>query len=144
MALIGLFGRLVVVDLSDILTLLGLFVVLNVVLLAVIAFLFRKKIAWWFKVGRHTVGWAGRLLRDPEIPSGTKALILLGLGYLVLPFDGSPDVVPLLGQLDDLGVLILILHVLLGPDRLAKMRADWSGSDAAFESLRRFAFRGRK
>jgi uncharacterized membrane protein YkvA (DUF1232 family) len=49
--------------------------------------------------------WA--LLRDGRVPGGQK-LILAGIGaYLFFPIDLIPDFVPVLGQLDDLAVVLL-------------------------------------
>lgn len=53
--------------------------------------------------------WA--LWRDPRVPVNRKAVLaLLGLGYLILPLDLIVDVIPLLGQIDDLGVLFFLLN----------------------------------
>jgi uncharacterized membrane protein YkvA (DUF1232 family) len=47
------------------------------------------------------------LIRDGRVPAGQK-LILAGVGaYLFLPIDLIPDFVPVLGQLDDLAVVLL-------------------------------------
>jgi uncharacterized membrane protein YkvA (DUF1232 family) len=55
--------------------------------------------------------WA--LLRDPRVPAGQK-LILAGIvGYLVLPIDLIPDFVPVLGQLDDIAVVLLGLDLFI-------------------------------
>jgi uncharacterized membrane protein YkvA (DUF1232 family) len=54
-----------------------------------------------------------RLLREPEVPRLAKALPVLGLAYVVLPLDIVPDVLPLIGQIDDLSVVWLILTLFL-------------------------------
>jgi uncharacterized membrane protein YkvA (DUF1232 family) len=49
--------------------------------------------------------WA--LLRDRRVPPAQK-LILAGIAaYLVLPIDLIPDFIPILGQLDDIAVVLL-------------------------------------
>lgn len=48
-----------------------------------------------------------RLLKDPEVPIYLKALPIAAVVYLLLPFDFLPDVIPGLGQLDDLTILIV-------------------------------------
>jgi uncharacterized membrane protein YkvA (DUF1232 family) len=48
--------------------------------------------------------WA--LARDPRVPTRQKLVLGAVAGYLVLPFDLIPDFIPVIGQLDDLGVLI--------------------------------------
>ena len=55
--------------------------------------------------------WA--LLRDGRVPARQK-LILVGIGaYLVFPIDLIPDFVPVLGQLDDLAVVLLGLDLFI-------------------------------
>lgn len=55
--------------------------------------------------------WA--LLRDGRVPVQQK-LILAGIGgYLFFPIDLIPDFVPVLGQLDDLAVVLLGLDLFI-------------------------------
>lgn len=54
-----------------------------------------------------------KLLLDPEVPIYLKALPFVGLIYLLLPFDFLPDVIPGLGQLDDLTILFLGLKMFI-------------------------------
>ena len=42
-----------------------------------------------------------RLIRDPSVSWFSKALPVLATLYVVSPFDLVPDVIPVLGQLDD-------------------------------------------
>ena len=48
-----------------------------------------------------------RLVRDPEVPIYLKLLPAATFAYLIFPFDFVPDIIPALGQLDDLGVLLV-------------------------------------
>lgn len=48
--------------------------------------------------------WA--LARDPRVPLQQKLVLGAIAGYLVFPIDIIPDFFPVIGQLDDLGVLI--------------------------------------
>ncbi len=48
-----------------------------------------------------------KLLLDPEVPIYLKVLPFAALVYLILPFDFLPDVIPGLGQLDDITILIV-------------------------------------
>ncbi|MBI3243613.1 MAG: DUF1232 domain-containing protein [Chloroflexi bacterium] len=47
------------------------------------------------------------LMRDPRVPLWLKALPVGSLAYLVMPFDIVTDVIPILGQLDDLAVIFI-------------------------------------
>lgn len=46
---------------------------------------------------------------DPSTPSRVKLLILGGLAYFVLPFDGLPDFLPLIGFTDDAAVIAAVV-----------------------------------
>ena len=54
-----------------------------------------------------------RLLRDPEVPVGLKALPIASVLYLVSPLDFLPDILPVVGQLDDFTVLLVGLEAFL-------------------------------
>ena len=54
-----------------------------------------------------------RLLREPGVPLLTKALPVLAGLYVISPLDFIPDVLPVLGQLDDLGVILIALEAFL-------------------------------
>jgi len=67
---------------------------------------------WWPALVKNVrLGW--RLLRDPLVPGWTKLIPLGALLYVVLPNDLIPDVLFGLGQLDDLGVLLLALRMFI-------------------------------
>jgi uncharacterized membrane protein YkvA (DUF1232 family) len=46
-----------------------------------------------------------RLLTDAEGPWSAKIVFLLAVAYVVFPVDAIPDVIPILGWLDDVGVV---------------------------------------
>lgn len=46
---------------------------------------------------------------DKSVSKWRKALLGAALVYMVVPFDAVPDMVPLFGWLDDLGVVSLAL-----------------------------------
>ena len=52
-----------------------------------------------------TLGDLGHYLSDSEVGRGRKLLLLLAVAYVVMPFDAIPDVIPVIGWLDDVGVL---------------------------------------
>jgi uncharacterized membrane protein YkvA (DUF1232 family) len=47
-----------------------------------------------------------RLLRDPRVPLYLKALPIGAVLYAVMPLDFLPDIAPLVGQIDDIGILL--------------------------------------
>ena len=50
---------------------------------------------------------AARLVRDPRVPLFAKALLVLAVVYVLSPVDVIPDVLPLVGQVDDLAIISL-------------------------------------
>ena len=47
-----------------------------------------------------------RLFRDSRVSLLPKALLVMSLAYLVWPFDVIPDFLPVIGEMDDLSVVV--------------------------------------
>ncbi|MCL4246774.1 MAG: DUF1232 domain-containing protein [Anaerolineae bacterium] len=54
----------------------------------------------------HQIRLTYRLLRDPRVPLWVKAIPFLPLVYLLSPIDILPDFIPVIGQLDDLTLIV--------------------------------------
>ena len=67
----------------------------------------------WLKefFSQFEVAW--KLFWDPRVPISTKLVPLLTLIYLLSPVDIFPDVVPGLGQVDDLMILLVGLRMFI-------------------------------
>lgn len=62
------------------------------------------------KAGEEVITLALKLyyaLCDDDTPVWAKSIIVGALGYFISPIDAIPDIVPVLGYSDDLGVLTL-------------------------------------
>jgi uncharacterized membrane protein YkvA (DUF1232 family) len=51
------------------------------------------------------------IVRDGRTPLPLKALLVAALAYLLTPLDLIPDALPIIGQADDLTVLLIVLDV---------------------------------
>jgi len=73
-------------------------------------------------IGQGKLAW--KLFRDPNVsPLVRYGLPLLGLIYVISPIDIIPDVIPVLGQLDDVAMIMLLTQVFiaLAPDNIVNM-----------------------
>jgi uncharacterized membrane protein YkvA (DUF1232 family) len=62
------------------------------------------------KVGR--IRALGRYFRDDQASIFGKGFVLFAVAYVIFPLDAIPDVAPVIGWLDDLGVVALaLLHL---------------------------------
>ena len=50
------------------------------------------------------------MMKSDNVPLKAKLILSAALGYFILPIDFIPDIAPLLGFTDDLGVLLLIIR----------------------------------
>lgn len=67
-----------------------------------------------------------RLLRDPRVPLWTKSIAFLGVIYILSPLDFIPDVFLVIGQIDDVGILLggmRLFETLSPPHVVAEHRA---------------------
>lgn len=83
----------------------------------------------------------GRLLGDPRVPRRHRLLLSALIGYLALPFDLVPDIIPVAGQLDDAVVVALVLRLVLRGAGSALLREHWPGPRESLTVLERLAGR---
>lgn len=72
-----------------------------------------------------------RLIRDPNVPIYLKLLPFLSLVYFLFPADLIPDLIPIIGQVDDLAVIVALskIFITLSPQdvvdgHLAQIRSE--------------------
>jgi uncharacterized membrane protein YkvA (DUF1232 family) len=83
----------------------------------------------------QNVQLAWRLMTDPRVSLITKALVpALGLAYVIVPIDLLPDVIPVLGQLDEVAVMLLLVRLFISlapPAVVAEHRTTMRGGSQA-------------
>jgi uncharacterized membrane protein YkvA (DUF1232 family) len=67
------------------------------------------------------------LMRDPRVSRLDRFLVVAAAAYIVSPFDVVPDVVPFLGQVDDVFLLMLALQRLVDGARRHVLLDHWRG-----------------
>jgi uncharacterized membrane protein YkvA (DUF1232 family) len=80
-----------------------------------------------------------RLAGDRSLPRGVRVRLWLLLGYLALPFDLVPDVVPVLGHADDVVIVVLVLRSVVRRAGSAAVERHWPGNPDGLAALRRLA-----
>jgi uncharacterized membrane protein YkvA (DUF1232 family) len=76
-----------------------------------------------------------RLLGDPHVPRRAKAALALVIPYLVSPIDLIPDFIPVIGQLDDALLVVVVFGYVArkaGRDVIAE---HWPGSEAGLRVI---------
>jgi uncharacterized membrane protein YkvA (DUF1232 family) len=68
-----------------------------------------------------------RLIKDPRAPLAEKALLLGTIVYVISPLDLLPDVIPFIGQVDDLYLVALVVLRLLSRTNGEVLREHWDG-----------------
>jgi uncharacterized membrane protein YkvA (DUF1232 family) len=69
-----------------------------------------------------------RLFKDKRVPMTEKALLVGAIAYVVSPIDVLPDVIPFIGQVDDLYLIALVTLRLLNRTGDEILREHWDGS----------------
>jgi uncharacterized membrane protein YkvA (DUF1232 family) len=81
------------------------------------------------------------LFRDPRVPRGTRALVLVAVIWIASPLDLIPEFVPVAGPLDDAIVAALVLRRVLRSAGREVVAEHWRGEPATLERIIRLAGR---
>ncbi|HHY45599.1 MAG TPA: DUF1232 domain-containing protein [Firmicutes bacterium] len=68
-----------------------------------------------------------RLVKDPRVPLKAKVKLCLFIAYLASPIDLLPDVIPVVGQMDDLVGAVIVVRDLLTVTPKEVVLSHWSG-----------------
>lgn len=86
------------------------------------------------------------LSKDSRVPAPAKGLLLAALAYVVSPIDLIPDFIPVLGQLDDVAVFLVVWRMFrslcppeVWEEHLQRIRLGESDFDRDFAWLKEHA-----
>jgi uncharacterized membrane protein YkvA (DUF1232 family) len=68
-----------------------------------------------------------RLFKDARVPTAEKALLVGAIIYVISPLDLIPDVIPFIGEVDDLYLVALTVIRLLNRAPDTAIRQHWDG-----------------
>ena len=74
-----------------------------------------------------------RLMTDPRVPGKERALVAGAILYAIIPFDLIPDMIPFVGQIDDLYLISITLLRLMTLTPPAVVREHWNGGGDVVE-----------
>lgn len=80
-----------------------------------------------------------RLFKDKRVPMAEKALLVGAIAYIVSPIDILPDVIPFIGQVDDLYLIALVTLRLLSRTGDDVLREHWDGAGDLVKLVDRIA-----
>lgn len=68
-----------------------------------------------------------RLMKDKRVENKTKIAVGASIGYIILPTDAISDKIPIVGNIDDLAVVLFALNKLINDVPLNIILENWSG-----------------
>ncbi len=80
----------------------------------------------WAQAIKRDLGVLWMARKDPRVPRASKVVAVAALAYALSPIDLIPDVIPVLGQVDDLILVPLLIWAalhLIPADLRAELRA---------------------
>ena len=83
----------------------------------------------------HYLRLLAGLLVDRRVSPVDKVLVAAALAYIVMPFDLIPDVIPFLGEVDDVFLLMTALQRLIANAGRRVLAAHWHGDPREIRDL---------
>ena len=75
----------------------------------------------------NMIALCARLMIDKRVPKTERALFAAAVIYAIIPFDFLPDMIPFVGQVDDLFLIALTLLRLIDHTDDSVVREHWHG-----------------
>ena len=80
-----------------------------------------------------------RIAADRSLSGGVRVRLWVLLGYLALPIDLVPDLIPGIGYVDDVVIVAAVLRSVVRRAGPEAVRRHWPGTDAGLSALWRLA-----
>lgn len=77
-----------------------------------------------------------RLAKDPRVPATVKVMATAVVAYMVTPVDLIPDVIPLIGQVDDVAVAVFALEQIAQRVPADVVQELWPGDDRVIDLVK--------
>jgi uncharacterized membrane protein YkvA (DUF1232 family) len=78
---------------------------------------------------------SARLMVDPRVPAKERLLVAGAIVYAIMPFDFIPDMIPFVGQVDDVYLIALTLLRLMSVTEPRVVREHWRGGGDVVELI---------
>src|SRR5438067_8686308 len=75
----------------------------------------------------NMIALCARLMVDKRVPRTERALLAAAVIYAIIPFDFIPDMIPFVGQVDDIFLIALTLLRLIDRTNDSVVREHWRG-----------------
>ena len=77
-----------------------------------------------------------RLAVNPKVPAREKAILVATVAYLASPLDLIPDIIPIIGEVDDIFLVALVLQRFINVAGEELVIENWDGDPAVLSSIR--------
>ena len=111
----------------------------DVVATLLLSWLLLLALLWWKRPDDLTARELLRLLPDVARTVGRLARDPAVLGYLAVPVDLVPDVIPVIGYADDAVLVVLVLRAVLRRAGEDALRRHWPGTPEGLAAVLRVA-----
>jgi uncharacterized membrane protein YkvA (DUF1232 family) len=78
----------------------------------------------------------GRLAVSPKVPAREKAILAATIAYLASPLDLIPDVIPIIGEVDDIFLVALVLQRFINVAGEELVLENWDGDPEVLSLIR--------
>lgn len=78
-----------------------------------------------------------RLAIDKRVPSKQKLLAGAVVAYVIMPIDIIPDFIPIIGQVDDLVLVVMGLNMILNQIDPKVLADNWSGEGEVLDQMKK-------